>query len=210
MIRASRIWLLALTAVTLAGCSSDPGTGGSPSSTQAVSSTSASAGSGLPYAGAPKITNPLPVSVLSSDPCASALTADQTKMIFGQVETGARSDSGTLGPACSWTNPETGALVLVTYILAHDGLSAVYQNTKPHAIVWRETIVQGFPAVAHLTKGSGPKEQFCTISVGIADNASADIGLTLSPAKIGTADPCSVDLQIAGMVAGNLKQKAGS
>ena len=210
MIRTSRIWLLALTAVTLAGCGSDPGSGGSPSSTQAAPSSSASAGNSVPYAGAPKVTNPLPVSVLSSDPCATALTADQTKTIFGEVESGARSDSGTLGPTCRWTNPDTGALVLVTYISAHDGLSAVYQNTKPQAIVWNETSVQGFPAAAHLTNSSGPKDQFCTVSVGVTDTASVDIGLTISRAKVGRSDPCTVDLQIADMVIGNLQHKAGS
>ena len=171
---------------------------------------SASAGSTPPYAGAPKVTNPLPVSVLSSDPCATALTADQTKTIFGQVESGARSDSGALGPTCDWHNLDTGAGVLVTYDSTHDGLSSVYRGIKPQAIVWRETSVQDFPAAAHVTNSGGSKDEFCDISVGITDTASVDIGLTISRAKVGKSDPCTVDLQIADMVIGNLKQKAGS
>ena len=210
MIRTSRVWLLALAAVTLAGCGSDPGSGGSPSSTQAAPSTSASAGSTLPYAGAPKVTNPLPVSVLSSDPCATALTADQTKTIFGQVESGRRSDSGAVGPTCQWSNPDTGAFVSVVYDSTHDGLSSVYRGTKPQAIVWNETSVQGFPAAAHVTNSGGSKDEFCATSVGVADSASVDIGLTISRAKVGKSDPCTVDLQIADMVIGNLKHKAGS
>jgi hypothetical protein len=207
MTRTSPAWLLALTALTLAGCSGGPGAGGSPSSPPAASST---ADGRPPYAGAPKIANPLPVSVLSGDPCATALSPDQTKTIFGQVEQGARSDHGALGPTCEWSNLDTGALVLVTYDSTHDGLSSAYRGTKPRAIVWRETSVQGFPAAAHVTDLGGSKDEFCDLSVGIADNASVDIGLTLSRTKVGKTDPCDVDLQIADMVIGNLKHKAGS
>lgn len=152
----------------------------------------------------------MPVSVLSSDPCASALTADHTKTIFGRVENGRRSDSGALGPTCDWSNPDTGAFVSVLYDSTHDGLSSVYAGTKPRAIVWTESAVQGFPAAAHVTNFGGSKDEFCDISVGIVDSASVDIGLTLGRAKVGKSDPCTVDFQIADMVIGNLTHKAGS
>jgi hypothetical protein len=207
MTRISSVCLLAVTAIALAGCSGDPGAGGSPPSTQPASSPAVST---PPYAGAPKVANPLPVSALAGDPCATALTAEQTKTLFGQVEQGTRSDHGALGPTCEWSNLDTGALVLVTYDSTHDGLSSVYRGIKPTAIVWREASVQGFPAAAHVTDLGGSKDAFCDLSVGIADSASVDIGLTISRAKVGKSDPCTVDLQVADMVIGNLKQKAGS
>ncbi|MFD2415390.1 DUF3558 domain-containing protein [Amycolatopsis pigmentata] len=193
--------------MVLAGCSSDPGAGGSPSSTPPASPT---ADSTPPYAGAPKVATPLPVSLLSGDPCTTALTTDQTKTIFGQVEQGKRSDNGALGPTCEWSNLDTGAGLSVLYDSTHDGLSSVYRGTKPRAIVWRETSVQGFPAAVHLTDQGGSKDAFCAVTVGTADSASVDVGLTLSRAKVGKSDPCTVDLQIADMVIGNLQHKAGS
>ncbi|TVT61904.1 DUF3558 domain-containing protein [Amycolatopsis rhizosphaerae] len=209
MIRASHIGLLVLAAVILAGCS--PGSGvPRPSSGASSSATTSTASSAVPYAGAPKVANPLPVSTLSGDPCADGLTADQTKTVFGQVESGQRKDDPVLGSNCEWSNPDTGALLSVTYDSTHDGLSSVYRGNKPRAIVWHETSIQGFPAAAHLTNLSGPKDTFCVVSVGIADSASVDIGLTLSRAKVGKSDPCAVNTQIADMVIGNLRQKAGS
>lgn len=97
----------------------------------------------------------------------------------------------------------------MTYDSTHDGLSAVYQNTKPRSVVWREMSVQGLPAVDFVTD-NGLKDAFCTVSVGIADSASVDIGITISRAKVGKSDPCTANVQVADMVIGNLKQKAGS
>jgi hypothetical protein len=76
--------------------------------------------------------------------------------------------------------------------------------------VWRETSVRDFPAAGHVTEFGGSQDEFCDISVGVVDSASVDIGLTVSMAKAGKTDPCAVDLQIADMVIGNLKRKAGS
>lgn len=211
MIRISGVWLFAFAAVVLVGCGGSPGTGGRRSSARAVSPTSVPGGDGvLPYAGAPKVVSPLPVSVLSGDPCVDALTADQTKTVFGRVVGGRRSDSGALGPSCEWSTPDTGAGLLLTYDSTHDGLSSVYRGIKPRAIVWRETSVRDFPAAGHVTEFGGSQDEFCDISVGVVDSASVDIGLTVSMAKAGKTDPCAVDLQIADMVIGNLKRKAGS
>lgn len=211
MIRTSRIWLFALLAVTVAACTSSPGTAAPQSTTQAASSTGVpTTNSALPYGGAPKVSNPLPLSVLSGDPCADALTTDQTRTVFNRVVSGERSDSGALGPTCDWSTPDTGALVLITYDSTHDGLSSVYQNTKPQTIVWRENSVQGFPAAAYATD-DGAQDRACNISVGITDSATVDIDLTIGTTGVAQGkDPCTADLTIADMVVGNLKQKAGS
>ncbi|TVT61907.1 DUF3558 domain-containing protein [Amycolatopsis rhizosphaerae] len=211
MFRTSHIWPLALAAVVLAACSNSPEPGNpQPSSAAGSSASTSSANSALPYAGAPQVADPLPVSILSGDPCVDALTADQTRTIFGQVESGGRSDHGALGPTCGWSNLDSGASLLVTYDLTHDGLSSVYRGSKPRATVWREVSTQSFPAVAYVTDLGGSKDAFCAISVGVADSATVDIGLTLSRAKVGKSDPCAVNAQIADLVIGNLRQKAGS
>ncbi|WP_432849192.1 DUF3558 domain-containing protein [Amycolatopsis sp. CA-161197] len=165
----------------------------------------------LPHSGAPKVQNPLPASVLAGDPCQQALTADQLEKILGTAPQGKRDDA-SIGPACNWTNADTAAVVGVGYTSqTHQGLSALYQNTKPQATVWKELApIQGFPAVAHSTYESGTNTGFCQVSVGIADDLSFDASLGLSTAKIGKVDPCGVAEQVADMVVTNLRQKAGA
>ncbi|MGW4490132.1 DUF3558 domain-containing protein [Amycolatopsis sp. NPDC004368] len=202
--------LLTLTAAAaafavVAGCS-----GGS--AAPPASSAPTSAVETLPHSGAPKVEHPLPASVLSGDPCQEALTAKQLDALFGTAPQSARNDAAGLGPACHWNNSDTGAALDVSYVTqTHEGLSGVYQNTKPQVSVWRELQpIQGFPAVAHSSESADSPHIFCQVSTGIRDDLSFDVSLSLSSAKIGKADPCDVADQVAGMVVTDLLQKAGA
>lgn len=159
----------------------------------------------LPRSGAPKVANPLPASVLSTDPCQGALTSAQLTEILGTAPQG-KPDNSTLGPACNWHNSGKGAHVSVSYdTQSHTGLSGEYENIRPQAIVWRPLPpIQGFPAVAHVTPSGGEPDYFCQVSVGIADDLSFDATIILGPEKKGKADPCQVAAQTADMVTTNL------
>ncbi len=167
----------------------------------------------LPHSGAPKVEHPLPASVLSGQPCQEALTSDQLSQIFGTVPQGKPDTLGGIGPECKWNNLDSGAGLSVFYVTQpHDGLSGLYQNTKPQAKVWRElSPIQGFPAVANSTFSSGTQTGFCQVSVGISDELTVDASLTPSDAKRASgADPCELSARVADMVVSNLKRKAGA
>ena len=195
--------------VLVAGCSGGPAA--APASTAPVSSSATAAA--LPHSGAPKVEHPLPASVLSGQPCSEALTSDQLNQIFGTAPQGKPDTLTGIGPECRWNNTDTGAGLTVSFdIETHSGLSALYQNTKPQAKVWRELPpIQGFPAVAHSTFSSGTQTGFCQATVGTADDSSFDVSLTPSDAKKASgADPCELSARVADMVVTNLKHKAGA
>jgi hypothetical protein len=178
------------------GTSSSPGT-----------SAPLSTGQALPFAGAPKVTNPLPASVLDGNPCTDALTPDQIGQALGSPQQG-KPDTFATGPYCSWYNADTSAQIAVNYVTkTHLGLSGVYANTKPKTKTWKELPpVDGFPAVAH-----DFTEINCQISVGIADDLSVDVSGALSSAKQeAKADPCESTAKAANVVVENLKKKAGA
>jgi hypothetical protein len=167
----------------------------------------------LPYAGAPKVNDPLPASVLSGDPCTDALTPEQVVAAVGVSVAGEREDLAQTGPACAWSNHGTGGAVGVSYTVnTHVGLSGVYANTRPQSAVWHVLPdIQGFPAVAHAgTKGGEIPIGFCQASIGLADSVSIDVSLTLGASKRNTEDACSLIPQIADMTVTTLRAKAGS
>lgn len=196
--------LLAILSASACGTGS-PSRGASPSRT-----VSSAAERPLPYGDAPPVTRePMSLGKLAGDPCAEALTPDQVEAAVGARVTGKREDLAPVGPACGWFNRDTGGAVGVSYTLnAHDGLSAVYANTRPQSRVWRVLPdVQGFPAVAH----SDDDEQltFCQASVGVRDDTSIDISLTLGSGKWGAADACELVRTIADMAITTLEGRPG-
>ncbi|PFG47412.1 uncharacterized protein DUF3558 [Amycolatopsis sulphurea] len=181
-----------------------------PASSAPVPASSAAA---LPHSGAPKVERPLPASVLSGPPCQEALTSDQLKQIFGMVPQGKPDTLPGIGPECDWSNIDAGAGLGIYYATQpRQGLSGLYQNTKPRSKLWRElSPIQGFPAVASSSVSAGDKNGFCQVSVGITDESSVDVSLTPSDAKLAAGvDPCVLSERVAGMVVTNLKRKAGA
>ncbi|WP_329057751.1 DUF3558 domain-containing protein [Amycolatopsis sp. NBC_01480] len=191
-------------ALLLSGCSDD--TGGiatpAPSSLAPVNLTP-------PYAGAPKVENPLPDSVISGDPCQDALTAEQVKTDVGSGITGKRDSLAGVGATCEWSDLQSGALLKIYFTTKTKlGISQYYDQTQK--VAKRFEIlqpIQGFPAVAYDTAAAGPESAFCQVAVGISDTADFEVGLSRSDSS--KADPCKIAAEIAGDVATTLKQKAG-
>jgi hypothetical protein len=178
---------------------------GSSDSGASQSNSPSSSAQSLPFAGAPKVSNPLPASVLSGDPCADALTPQQVGDALGAQVHGEPHTVDQLGPSCEWFNRDTTGKITVLYVTrTHVGLSADYQNSKPGDSSWRELpLIQGFPAVAHNKTASS-----CQVTVGLADDFSIDVTVALSLAKSGKSDPCEVAPRAADAVVSTLKKKA--
>ncbi|MEC3977183.1 DUF3558 domain-containing protein [Amycolatopsis sp. H20-H5] len=209
--RTSVVLILAAVALGSVACAGSPSPTPSSSSSPASEATQPST-TALPYAGAPKVTSPLPASVLSGDPCASALTPQQITQAVGPDPELRPGTIPGIGPKCSWSNTKTNGQVLVAYDSeSHTGLSGVYQNTQPKSGVWKVLpAIQGYPAVAYAgEKGTVPKD-YCHVAIGLADDLSVDVYLTLGRTKVGVSDPCEVVPGIAELVLTTLRAKAGA
>jgi hypothetical protein len=209
--RTSAVIVFAAAALSLSACTTKtpPADRTPPASNDAPTSSS---GTGVPFAGAPTVANPLPASVLSGDPCADALTPAQLEDFIGAPLKTDRADLPQLGPACSWGNLSQGSNINVGYdITTHNGLSGLYQNTKPQSGVWKPIAdVSGFPAVAHAgNRGTTPTD-YCITTVGLADDLSVNVAVNVSREKQGTLDPCDASTDVADAVVATLKSKAGS
>src|SRR3954468_7758543 len=114
--RIAGIAALGCVALLVTGCSGGtPATNPTPTSASAPGSSSSA--TTLPFAGAPKVANPLPASVLSGDPCTDALTPEQVKTAIGVEVQGKRKDVAALGPYCSWFNPASLGRVAVSFTI---------------------------------------------------------------------------------------------
>ena len=195
--------------VTMTACSGGSTSGtASPTGSAPGSGETSSPASALPYAGAPKVANPLPASVLSGDPCTDALTADQVKAALGSSVESKPDTLGGIGPFCSWHSTDTtsSAQITVAYdTTTHQGLSGPYQNAKPQSKVWQETSVDGFPAVVHVAE-----RDHCQMFVGLADDTMIDVAGYVGLSKIGKVDPCETTKKVVTAMVTTLKQKAGA
>ncbi|GAA3586559.1 DUF3558 domain-containing protein [Amycolatopsis ultiminotia] len=192
-------------ALLLAACSST--TAGTPS--PAPSSSTAPASRVPPYAGAPKVENPLPDSVLAGDPC-QALTQEQIVSDVGPGITGKQESASGFGPTCDWPDSDAGSLLTVSFMTGQKlGLSALYDQTRK--LMKRFDVlppVQGYPAVAY-DDHPGPQSPSCQTAVGISDTLRFEIGVELGAANRDKTDACRITTAVAGQVLTTLMQKAG-
>lgn len=205
--------IVAAMAASVSSCSGKtPENGRVSSSGNTSPPVSSGSPAGLPYAGVPKVVNPLPASVLAGNPCSDALTSEQIATLLGSPVRSEGGETPGVGPDCGWTNPDRGSQIGVGYdITTRIGLSGVYQNTKPKSAVWKPiTEIQGFPAVAHAGQpGRTPPADFCAVSIGLADDLAIDVSVSLGRAKIGVLEPCDAARQAADAAVATLKAKAG-
>ncbi|MFF0144606.1 uncharacterized protein DUF3558 [Amycolatopsis sulphurea] len=205
--KSSALLPVAAAGLLLAACSTT--TDGTPSAAPSAPA-SPSAGSSpdstaLPYAGAPKVENPLPDSVISGSSC-DALTPEQVKKDVGHAATG-QPDTLPIGTSCNWFNTAGANLAVYYTNNRHEGLSPYYDQTRNRMKRFDVlSPIQGYPAVAYSDK-PGPVSSFCQVAVGIADTADFVVGVHVGDES--TADACPISAQIAGQVLTNLKQKAG-
>ncbi|MGW4830500.1 DUF3558 domain-containing protein [Amycolatopsis japonica] len=196
--------VLTLLAASCSGGNATPGT--APSSIPHSSSEQA-----LPYGGAPKVSTPFPEPIFSGDPCADTLNADQIDIALGTPVDTKRADAETVGPGCDWRNTVTNGHVIMRYATKlQGGLSAIYENVKPRAEVWKPIAsLQGFPAVAYVSPSGGSPDAFCQISIGATDNTTIELSMFLGITTRGKKDPCESANTVADLVMTSLRAKAG-
>ncbi|WP_083665936.1 DUF3558 domain-containing protein [Saccharomonospora sp. CUA-673] len=168
----------------------------------------ATEGEDLPHSGAPAVTNPLPESVLSGDPCVEAVTEEQAKELLGEGVQHEPQQAPELGPSCRWSNLDTGAAFRLSYdVNTREGLSGGYRNVEPQMPIFNEIEpVDGFPAVEYK---KSEDDLTCTTVVGLADEYG--LLLTLTVGQSGREkgnDPCDGGRIVMEQIVSNLKAKA--
>jgi hypothetical protein len=179
----------------LAGCTTasqgEPIPASTVEATSADSSQPTSSGPELPYAGAPKVDNPLDTSRFQQDPC-QALSPDQVQYLG--FESGKPRDM-PLGNACEWSKDGSLASVTVHFLdRSPYGLSAEYQANKDGKTGFFQVLpsIEGFPAVATAVVDDRDGGT-CAVVVGVSDEISFEVPISLSMENIGKKDPASSD-----------------
>ena len=163
---------------------------------------------GLPFAGAPKVTEPLDTSRYEQDPCRS-LTADQARSL-DLPATGTITDMVALSRACEWKNPTTRGYVQIFFIVDDPrGLSPEYDVKNRGGWKFFEELpdIEGHPAIAR----GNPDDRdngYCTVVVGVADDMVFGSTVQLSQVNIGIENPCEAAADVAELALQTMKQGA--
>jgi hypothetical protein len=168
------------------------------------SSSPSSGGQDLPFAGAPKVDDPLDTTRFQQDPC-QALTANQVTTILGGSVDGKPTDR-PLGNACQWRDPDSRGLVEVHFSDQDPrGLSALYQASKDDKYAYFTVLppIEGYPAVARDVVDDRDIGR-CSVVVGVSDEITFDVPVRLSEANAGK-DPCDAAVKVAGMALQTMK-----
>jgi hypothetical protein len=163
----------------------------------------------LPFAGAPKVDNPLDTSRYEQDPC-QALTPDQAQSL-NLPPTGTINNDVALGIGCDWINKETQGDVSLAFLVDDArGLSPEYKSNNDGEWKFFEELpkIEGYPAIARSSSDNTRDSGFCTVVVGVADDMAFVSSLQLSQANIGQKDPCEVAAQVAGLALETMKAGA--
>jgi len=167
-------------------------------------SSSTDSGQKLPFAGAPKVSNPLDTNRFQQDPCRS-LTSEQAQSLDFPPD--GESRDSTFGKACTWSNRGSGGRATV-HFLDEDprGLSAEYQAHDDGITALFEVLppIEGYPAVVSNTIDGRPDGR-CTVIVGVSDEIRFEVPLWLSQVNVGTKDPCDVAALVAGLALKTMK-----
>lgn len=175
------------------------------------STSSNSTGNGeeeLPFAGAPKVNNPLDTSRYEQDPCRS-LTTDQAQS-QNLPATGTPAENVALGVGCTWFNEQTRGEVDIVFIVDDPrGLSPEYAANNRGVWAFFDVLpeIEGYPAVAR-SRGDDRDDGACTIVVGVADDMAFESSVQLSLAKIRKRDPCQAAVEVARLALQTMKAGA--
>jgi hypothetical protein len=208
--------LIILLGLTLAaGCTTT--SEGEPRPADPTSSASADPTSGspggdeeeLPFAGAPKVNDPLDTSRYEEDPCRS-ITGEQAQQELNLPPTGEPMENVALGVGCEWKNTDTRAYLHIVFIVDDPrGLSPEYQVNDEGGWEFFEERpdIEGYPAVARDGVDDRARGR-CTVVVGVADDMAFESTLQLRGSNIGKKDPCEMAAFAASLALQTMKQGA--
>jgi len=172
--------------------------------TSSGSAPSTSSDQELPFAGAPKVDDPLDTTRFQQDPCL-ALTPEQAEDLTFPPE--GKPRAMPLGKACEWSNPGNTGGVTVHFMDRYPyGLSAEYQANEEGKYAYFDVLppIEGYPAVATdiVDDRDGGR---CTVVVGVSDEITFEVPISLSLENIGKKDPCQIATMVAGMALETMK-----
>lgn len=162
----------------------------------------------LPFAGAPKVDDPLDTSRFEKDPC-QALTADQAESLNLPAK-GTLNDKVTLGIGCDWRNPETRGEVKINFIVDDPrGISPEYDAAEQGKWAYFDELppIDGYPAIAR-DAVDDRDTGYCIVVVGVADDMAFESIVQLSGANVREKDPCDVAADVAGLALETMKAGA--
>jgi hypothetical protein len=162
----------------------------------------------LPFAGAPKIDEPLETSRYEKDPCQS-ITAEQAETLNLPIN-GETMDHVALGNGCTWFNRETRGEINIVFVVDDPrGLSPEYEANVNGDWAFFEELpdIEEYPAVAR--NGTDDRDiGHCTVVVGVADDMTFELIARLSQANVGQKDPCEMAAHVAGLALQTMKDGA--
>jgi hypothetical protein len=202
--------LVALLGLALTGCtttsSGDPAPADDrPTAEPTETAPSSDPEADLPYAGAPKIDDPLDTSDYQQDPC-QTFTAAQTSEL--RLDASGKPVDAPLGNACEWDNDQTRGYVQIRFTNKNPvGLSGEYQADKNGEFAFFDVLdpIEGYPAVANDVTDRRPRG-LCIVVVGVTDEVTFATVVQLSQANVGQKDPCDTAADVAGMALQTMKQ----
>lgn len=165
-------------------------------------------GEELPFAGAPKVDNPLDTSRYEQDPCAS-LSADRAQQELN-LPPGKPMDNVALGVGCEWKNTDTRAYLHIVFVVGDPrGLSPDFEINQKGGWDFFKKLpdIEGYPAIAR-DQPDDRSRGFCTVAVGVADDMSFEAALQLRGSNVGKKDPCAMAALAAGLALQTMKEGA--
>lgn len=157
-----------------------------------------------PFAGAPKVDDPLDTTRFQQNPC-KTLSTDQTRQL-NLPPTGELDEKTPLGNTCRWRNRETVADAEIHFSNEDPrGLSAQYDAQDEYAFFEELPPIDGYPAIANDILDDRDIGR-CTVVVGVSDEITFDASVQLSEANVGKKDPCAAAAEVAGMALRTMKK----
>jgi hypothetical protein len=165
---------------------------------------SSSAGS-LPYAGAPAVDTPLNTSTVDPDPCKAVSAAEIESLAGIGFESAQAQTVGSQDKQCGWNLKDGLGLLSGGVVRLGGGLSPLYERHAQGKLTVFEVLppIQGFPAVVASNRPSS--EGFCTVVVGISNEATYTAPISLDTRNPRYSDPCSVATKLATVAVKHLK-----
>lgn len=203
-------------AAILVGCG---GVAGTPFSTShapsaresaTVSSHAREQKSQLPYAGAPKVSDPIDVSKYAEAPC--SVVTQQQRQVLHLPEGETAHDTA---PSCNWIidNPDSSTddsyeskfEMSVSFELTGKGLSLLYsQKDADYADLSDKGEVNGFPVLRYVAKKSHRRGD-CVLVVGATDKQVVSVDIA---GKSVESDPCSMPRSLVKAATATIRKGA--
>jgi hypothetical protein len=161
----------------------------------------------LPFAGAPKVNDPLDTTRYEQDPCRS-ITGEQAQQELNLPPTGEPLENVALGVGCEWKNTDTRAYLHIVFIVDDPrGLSPEYEANEEGTWDFFEVLpdIEGYPVVARDRVDDRARGR-CTVVVGVADDMAFESTLQLRGSNIGKKEPCEMAAFAAGLALQTMKQ----